>query len=152
MCVCVCVIGSVMSDSLQPHKIDTHVCMSVACHVQLCVTLWSVACQAPLSMGFSKTRILEWVATLSSRGSSWTRDRTHGVSCVFCIAGGFFTTKPPGRRRKWQPTPVFSCLENPRNGGAWWAAVYGVAQSRTGLKWLSSSSSSTQEAPYTHTH
>ena len=35
-----------------------------------------------------------------------------------------------------------SCLEYPRDGGAWWAAVYGVAQSRTRLKWLSSSSSS----------
>ena len=34
-----------------------------------------------------------------------------------------------------------SCLENPRDGGAWWAAVYGVAQSRTKLKQLSSSSS-----------
>ena len=34
-----------------------------------------------------------------------------------------------------------SCLENPRDGGAWWAAVYGVAQSQTRLKWLSSSSS-----------
>ena len=33
-----------------------------------------------------------------------------------------------------------SCLENPRDGGAWWAAVYGVTQSRTRLKWLSSSS------------
>ena len=32
-----------------------------------------------------------------------------------------------------------SCLENPRDGGAWWAAVYGVAQSRTRLKLLSSS-------------
>ena len=31
-----------------------------------------------------------------------------------------------------------SCLENPRERGAWWAAVYGVAQSRTQLKWLSS--------------
>ena len=30
-----------------------------------------------------------------------------------------------------------SCLENLRDGGAWWAAVYGVAQSRTRLKWLS---------------
>ena len=30
-----------------------------------------------------------------------------------------------------------SCLENPRDGGAWWAAVYGVTQSRTWLKWLS---------------
>ena len=35
----------------------------------------------------------------------------------------------------------YSCLENPRDRGAWWAAVYGVTQSRTRLKWLSSSSS-----------
>ena len=35
-----------------------------------------------------------------------------------------------------------SCLENPREGGAWWAAVYGVTQSQTRLKRLSSSSSS----------
>ena len=35
-----------------------------------------------------------------------------------------------------------SCLENPRGGRAWWAAVSGIAQSRTRLKWLSSSSSS----------
>ena len=31
-----------------------------------------------------------------------------------------------------------SCLENPRDGGAWWAAIYGVTQSRTRLKWHSS--------------
>ena len=36
----------------------------------------------------------------------------------------------------------YSCLENPRDGGAWWTAVSGVAQSRTRLKRLSSSSSS----------
>ena len=35
-----------------------------------------------------------------------------------------------------------SCLENPRDEGVWWAAVYGVAQSRTQLKRLSSSCSS----------
>ena len=34
-----------------------------------------------------------------------------------------------------------SCLENPKDSGAWWAAIYGIAQSRTRLKWLSSSSS-----------
>ena len=40
-------------------------------------------------------------------------------------------------------TPVqYSCLENPMDGGAWWAAVRGVTQSRTQLKRLSSSSSS----------
>ena len=44
-------------------------------------------------------------------------------------------------RRKWQPTPV-SCLENPRDGGAWWAAICGIAQSQTRLQWLSSSNSS----------
>ena len=33
-----------------------------------------------------------------------------------------------------------SCLENPRDGGAWWAAIYGVTQSQTWLKHLSSSS------------
>ena len=33
-----------------------------------------------------------------------------------------------------------SCLQNPRDGGAWWAVVYGVTQSWTRLKWLSSSS------------
>ena len=37
-------------------------------------------------------------------------------------------------RRKWQPTPVF-LPGNPRDRGAWWAAVYGVAQSWTRLKW-----------------
>ena len=38
-----------------------------------------------------------------------------------------------------------SCLENPRDGGAWWAAVYGVAQSWTRLKRLSSSSYDNQK-------
>ena len=37
--------------------------------------------------------------------------------------------------------PHYSCLENPRDRGAWWAAIYGVTQSRTRLKQLSSSSS-----------
>ena len=40
-----------------------------------------------------------------------------------------------------------SCLENPRDGEAWWAAVYGVTQSWIQLKWLSSSSS---KAVYCH--
>ena len=40
-------------------------------------------------------------------------------------------------RRKWQ----CSCLENPRDGGAWWTSICGVTQSQTQLKWLSSSSS-----------
>ena len=49
-------------------------------------------------------------------------------------------------RRKWQPTPVFLPGES-QGRGAWWAAVYGVAQSRTRLKRLSSSSIS-QSKPF----
>ena len=45
-----------------------------------------------------------------------------------------------------------SCLENPRDGGAWWATIYGVAQSRTQLKRLSSSSRVTNTHIHTHTH
>ena len=44
------------------------------------------------------------------------------------------------RRRKWQSTPVFLPGES-QGWGAWWASVYGVTQSRTRLKRLSSSSS-----------
>ena len=36
------------------------------------------------------------------------------------------------RRRQWHPLQ-YSCLENPMDGGAWWAAVHGVAKSRTRL-------------------
>ena len=48
-------------------------------------------------------------------------------------------------RRKRQPKLQCSCLENPRDGGAWWAAVYEVTQSQTGLKWLSIASWLTSE-------
>ena len=44
-----------------------------------------------------------------------------------------------------------SCLENSRDGGAWWAAIYGVAQSQTRLKQLSSSSSSSMPSQLVHT-
>ena len=52
-------------------------------------------------------------------------------------------------RRKWQPTPVFLPRES-QGRGAWWAAVYGVAQSRTRLKWLSSSSKTNMKNFSTH--
>ena len=45
-----------------------------------------------------------------------------------------------------------SCLDNPRDGGAWWAAVYGVAQSRTRLKRFSSSNSSIMGLCCPHTY
>ena len=49
-------------------------------------------------------------------------------------------------RRNGNPLQC-SCLESPRDGGAWWAAVYGVAQSWTRLKWLSSSSTRLDHLP-----
>ena len=55
--------------------------------LQLFETLWTVACQAPLSMGILQARILERVAMASSRGSSQPRDRPQ----VSHISGRFFT-------------------------------------------------------------
>ena len=52
--------------------------------VQLFATPWTVAWQAPLSMGILQARILEWVAMPSSRGSSQPRDGTY-VSYVSCL-------------------------------------------------------------------
>src|SRR5574340_1272158 len=57
-----------------------------------------------------------------------TTERLHFHFSLSCIGGG-----------NGNPLQC-SCLENPRHGGAWWAAIYGVAQSRTRLKRLSSSS------------
>ena len=58
-----------------------------------------------------------------------TTERLHFHVSLSCIGEG-------------NGTPLqYSCLENPRDEGAWWAAVYGVAQSWTRLKQLSSSSS-----------
>ena len=56
---------------------------SLSC-VQLFMTPWTVAHQAPLSMGILQAGILEWVAMPSSRGSSQPRHWTHGSR----IAGG----------------------------------------------------------------
>ena len=62
-----------------------HVCtLSLFRHVQLCVTLWTVALQAPLSMGILQARTLEWVAVPSQ---PW--DGTH-VSFVSCIGRQVF--------------------------------------------------------------
>ena len=59
---------------------------SLSC-VRLFATPWTVAYQAPLSMGFFQAIVLEWIAISFSRGSSWPRDRTQ----VSCIVDGRFT-------------------------------------------------------------
>ena len=54
-----------------------YVCLCMLSHVQLFVTLGTIASQTPLSMGFSRQRIPEWIAISFSRESSWLRDWTH---------------------------------------------------------------------------
>ena len=68
---------------------------------------------------------------LWGRTESDTTERLHFHFSLSCIGEG-----------NGNPLQC-SCLENPRDGGAWWAAVHGVAQGRTRLKRLSSSSSMT---------
>ena len=63
--------------------------------VWLFVTLWTVVLQAPLH-GISRARILEWVATSSSRRSSPPRDEAR-TPMAPALAGGFFTTEPAGK-------------------------------------------------------
>ena len=52
-------------------------------HGPLCATLWTVAHQAPLIMGFFQARTLEWFAMPSSRGSTPSGDQTY-VSYISC--------------------------------------------------------------------
>ena len=82
----------------------------------------------------------------------WTEELgglpVHGVSKSWTLLRDFtFTFHFHALERKWQPTPVF-LPGDPRDGGAWWATVYGVAQSRTWLKRLSSSSSMLEKGPF----
>ena len=78
---------------------------------------------------------IEEPGRLQSMGSD-TTERPHFDFSLSCIGEG-----------NGNPLQC-SCLENPRDGGAWWAAVYGVAQSWTQLKHLSSSSSSFLLVPH----
>ena len=77
--------------------------------LQSCLTLgdlWTVAHQAPLSMGFSRQEY--WMGfPVLCRGSSWPRDRTW-VFCGSCTASGFFTSEPPGKPKN--PISQFSSV------------------------------------------
>ena len=93
----------------------------------------------PYSSTFAwKIPWMEEPVRLQSMGSleSDTTERLHFHFSLSCIGEG-----------NGNPLQC-SCLENPRDRGAWWAAVCGVAQSRTRLKQLSSSSSSRLLCPW----
>ena len=90
--------------------------------------------------GIFQARVLEWVAISFSRGSSRPRDQTQ----ISRIAGRCFTIWTTRGAHshilygEGNGNPLqYSCLENPVDRGAWWAAVHGVAQHRTQMKWLS---------------
>ena len=112
--------------------------------------------------------VLEYVLTQRNLGESTAgRGQWLGASCPVVVTGDWFWDPPPDPLLSFTSNvhvtytsvrillnplyitsvgegnsspPQCSCLENPRDGGAWWAAVYGVAQSWTRLKRLSSSS------------
>ena len=156
---------------------------------RLFATPWTVALQAPPSMGFSRQEYWSRLPCPPPRDLPDPWIKPASLSSL-SLAGGFFISRAtwdPGvkcrglRWVRWHPTPVLlpgksqeqrsllgcspwgrsesdtterlpfhfslscigegngnplqcSCLENPREGGAWWAAVCGVTQSRTRLK------------------
>ena len=104
--------------------------------VRLLATPWTVAYQAPPSMGFSRQGYWSGMPLPSPMKTLLTvylkifpTERLHFHFSLSCLGEG-----------NGNPLQC-SHLENPRDGGAWWAAVYGVTQRWTRLKWLRSSSS-----------
>jgi len=81
-------------------------------HVLLFATLWTVARQAPLSMGILQARILELVVVPSSRGSSQYRDQTR-ILMSPALAGGFFTTSATWEAHLYQHriTKLFTWIQ-----------------------------------------
>ena len=108
--------------------------------VSHCLTLFSYSSLLPWRRWWHPTPVLlpgkchRWRSLVGcspwGREESDTTERLHFHFSLSCIEEG-----------NGNPLQC-SCLENPRDGGAWWAAIYGVAQSQTPLKRLSSSSSS----------
>ena len=91
----------------------------MGCHCLLALSFWGCY----LNVITMYIIFWVWLLTLSAISLGF-------IPIVVCISGLSFLL-----------LSKCSCLENPRDGGAWWASIYGVTQSRTRLKQLSSSSS-----------
>ena len=91
---------------------------------QLCPTLsYPMDCNLPGSSvhGIFQARVLEWVATAFSRAMVYRVAKSQtGASFVLGFEGNGIPLQ-------------YACLENPMDGGAWWAAVHGIARSRARL-------------------
>ena len=130
-CMHACSVASVISDSLQPYRLQT---TRLLCP-------WD-----------SPGNMLEWVSMPSSKGSSWPQGSNPHLLYLLPWQRDSLPLAPPGKLPNWKylaattkisrnkkiregnGTPLqYSCLENPMDGGAWWAVVHGVAKSRTQL-------------------
>ena len=86
------------------------------------------------------SNILTWkIPQRSLAGSSpWGRKELDMIECAYCV---YYVSHVYCDIGEGNGNPLqYSCLENPRDRGAWWAAGYGVTQSPTRLMQLSSSS------------
>ena len=101
-------------------------------HVWLLAVPWTVACQAPQFMGFSRQEY--WSGFPCPSPGDLSDPGIEPLSLASpALAGGFFTTSTTCGEGNGTPFQ-YSCLENPVDGGAWRAAVHGVTEGRT---WLS---------------
>ena len=128
------------------HK-DTMCCCLL---VKSCLTLWDpMYCSPPGSSihGISQERILEWVATSFSRGSSWARDQTH----VSCIGRRVLYRWAIGDALKtlWQVSVSCSIMSNslwPMDWSPPGSFVHGILQARK-LEWVAISFSRGSSRP-----
>ena len=120
------------------------------------LNIFPLYCLSPHAI-LNRSRILEWVAIPFSRGSSLTLGLNPGL--LYCRQILYHLSHQGSHIRQhyiiksitytlyWYfregngNSLQYSCLQNPKDGGDWWAAVHGVTQTRTRLKRLSSSSS-----------
>ena len=100
-------------------------------HVWLLAVPWTVACQAPQFMGFSRQEYWNGLPCPSPGDLSDPGIEPLSLASP-ALAGGFFTTSTTCGEGNGTPFQ-YSCLENPMDGGAWRAAVHGVAEGRTWL-------------------
>ena len=122
--------------------------------------LCDIMCEMKISLLYQQTRNVTaisnfWSPNVNESSQNWDPVESHSLMVIAEYLGVMqevatcnslrWTREPNLAPDSWEGNgnPLqCSCLENPRDGGAWWAAVYWVAQSRTRLKGLSSSSSS----------
>ena len=129
--------------SLSPQELTTLWKLKSLSPVPLFATPWTIQ-----SMEFSRSEHWEMFSSLSLLQGIFP---THGSEPRFpVLQADSLPAEPQGKPKNTEwigegngTSLQYSCLENPRDGGAWRAAVYGVTQSRARLKRLSSSSSNT---------